>query len=599
MSHRKSKFATHWIASLGLLVLLLVICNMIAIQFDQRVDLTRIGIHTVSPETGRILSELGEELTIEYWVSEKMPSGLQNLRRDTVDYLEEFKRSATRAGAQLKVHVINPSRIIEDYVRKKEEAGDVPAQDPAQALMGGSTSFADEIKQELAQQGIPELQGRSFKDDGFEIVPFYSALILKYLDRDFEAIPVHTNLEGLEYELVSRIAKLASSAKPVIAFFHGRPEDLITTDASGNPLQQPVSHFDPFVNDILKERFDVRRIHLTKDSLVPEEASLLIIAEPNVLTDRQRFEIERSIISGRPAMVMSSTTSGTLDQRLQFTPLAPALSRSWRMWGVETVENVLVASKECGSIEILREGPFGSQFRQPVPFNLCPSASGNGLDGTSPLTRGAGSIIFPFATPYVINQEMAEQAGIEISVLAKSSDQSWLPKFSPGYTKEMDTVPTDPGQLAVRNLCLLLEGQFPSTFAEGTAVPPWDPTEETDLEEAPKIASLPGQPGRVLLVGSADIAKYASLSMYQQNVRFLVGAIEALALDPDLAKIRAKVQVSSALRKTERSERNLVTYGNMVGIPLMLLVMFLVYSGSRAASSAAHENRVNSEEVSS
>ena len=88
MTHRKSQFATRWISSLGLLVLLLVICNMIAIQFDQRIDLTRIGIHTVSPETGRILSELGEELTIEYWDSEKMPSGLQNIRPDTVDDLE-------------------------------------------------------------------------------------------------------------------------------------------------------------------------------------------------------------------------------------------------------------------------------------------------------------------------------------------------------------------------------------------------------------------------------------------------------------------------------------------------------------------------------
>jgi hypothetical protein len=110
---------------------------------------------------------------------------------------------------------------------------------------------------------------------------------------------------------------------------------------------------------------------------------------------------------------------------------------------------------------------------------------------------------------------------------------------------------------------------------------------------------MESQPGRVLLLGSADIAKYASLSMYQQNVRFLVGAIEALALDPDLAKIRAKVQVSSALRKTERNERNLVTYGNMVGIPLILMLIYLVYSASRAASSASHENRVNSERVSS
>ena len=595
MKQRLSNFMTRWVSSLILLTVLLVICNAISLRFDQRVDLTREGIHTVSPETGRILSELPEELTIEYWVSERMPSGLQNLRRDTVDYLDEFQRSAKAAGADLKVQVLNPNRIIEDYVKEKEKSGDAPDQNPMQALLGGAASFADEIKKELAQQGIPELQGRSFKDDGFEIVPFYSALVLKYLDRDAEAIPVHTNLEGLEYELVSRIAKLSSTSKPVIAFFHGRPEDLIT-ESNGTPLPQPISHFDPFVNDILTDRFDVRRIDLTRESMIPEEAALLIIAEPNATTPRQRFEIERSIASGRPAFVMASTTSGTLDQRLQFTPLTPGLSPTLRMWGVETVENVIVASNECGSIEILRPGPFGSQFRQAAPFHLCPAASGNGLDGTSPLTRGVGSIIFPFATPFVINQEMAAAAGIEISILASSSSGSWLARFSPGYTAEMDSRPQDPGSLAARHLCLLLEGTFPTTFEEGTPVPPWDPSEETDATTDPTVAAIASRPGRVLLLGSADIAKYASLSLYQQNVRFLVGSIEALALDPDLAKIRAKIQVSSALRETERSERNLATYGNMVGIPLILLLIFMVYSASRTGASYAYENKIHSEE---
>ncbi len=596
MNNRKSNFTTRWIVSLALLLAVLVIGNMIAIQFDKRVDLTKESIHTVSPETGRILSELEEELTIEYWVSEKMPSGLQNLRRDTVDYLEEFKRSASAAGANLKVQVINPNGVIEDYVKEKEDSGEAPEPSPTQAVLGGNASFASEIKQELAKQGIPELQGRSFKDDGFEIVPFYSALVLKYLDREVEAIPVHTTLDGLEYELISRITKLASVSKPVIAFFHGRPEDLIT-ESNGAPLQQPIGHFDPFIKDILMERFEVRRIDISKDSPIPEEAALLIIAEPNGTTARQRFEIERSIQSGRPAFIMASTSSGTLDQRLQFTPLAPALSPMMRMWGVETVENVIVASKECGRIEVVQPGPFGVQMRQGVPFNLCPIATGNGLDGASPLTRGVGSITFPFATPFVINEDLAKMAGLEISILASTSNRSWLPNFGPTYSATMDAEPLDPAQMATRHVGLLVEGTFPTTFPSGSPLPPWDPTEEQDDPDAPTVAPIEVRAGRVLLIGSADIAKYASLSLYQQNVRFLIGAIEALALDPDLAKIRSKIQVASALRDTDRSERNIATYGNMVGVPVVLMLIYLLYSGSKRGSSSAYESRVKQERM--
>ncbi|MGE4619155.1 MAG: GldG family protein [Planctomycetota bacterium] len=588
MIERKKRFLVRWTVSLVLLLTMIVICNGVARQFDRRIDLTRAGIHTVSPETGKILARLQEPITIEYWVSEKMPSGLQNLRRDTVDYLDEFQRAATAAGAKVEILIQDPTRQIEEYVQQKEEAGEIPEPDPMQAFMGGPVSPADEKKRELAQQGIPELQGRSIKDDGFEIVPFYSALLLKYLDRETEGIPVHSTLEGLEYELVSRIVKLSMRQKPTIAFYHGRPEDQIASTPDGRPLPQPTSHFAPFIDSVLKERFEVVSISLTEDSTIPEEAVLLIVAEPNVTTPRQRYEIERSIANGRPVLFFASTTAGVLDQSVQMTPLVPGFDETWSSWGIQMQPNQLVASNECGSITIMQNTPLGPMQR-PAPLSLCPLATGNGLDGTSPLTRGVGSIVFPFASPLIINEEVVAAAGLEATVLARTDPGAWLAPFGPSYTMQMRDRPADPSLLASRNLALLIEGTFPVTFVEGESVPAWNPEAEATVSDGPKVPAVSPRPSRVLLLASADIAKYGSLVQYRQNVQFLLGSIEALALDPDLATIRSKVQVSSALRETTRDERTLASYGNMLGIPLFLLVFYMVLVARRHASAQKYE----------
>ena len=596
MINRKKNFLLRWSVSLLLLLVLVVVCNGVARRFDRRIDLTRAGVHTVSAETGKILARLEEPITIEYWVSDKMPSGLQNLRRDTVDYLDEFQRAASAAGAKVEIQVRDPNRLIEAYVQEKEAAGEVPESNPMQAFLGGPVAPADEKKQELARQGIPELQGRSFKDDGFEIVPFYSALLLKYLDRETEGIPVHSNLEGLEYELVSRIVKLSMQEKPVVAFFHGRPEDQISTTPDGRPLPEPTGHFTPFIEQILGERFEVVTTDLSKEQPIAEQAVLLFVAEPNATTPRQRYELERFIADGRPVVFFASTTSGKLDQSVQMTPLAPGLDETLRAWGIQIQPHQMIASEQCGSITIMQNTPLGPMQR-PVPLPLCPLASGNGLDGTSPLTRGIGSIVFPFASPLIINQEVASAAGLDVTVLARSSSDAWLATFRPNFTLQMRDKPKDPSLLSQHNLALLIEGTFPMTFAAGTPIPAWDPSEETSDQDGATVPQVDARASRVLLLGSADMAKYGSLIQYRQNVQFLLGATEALALDPALATIRSKVQIPSALRDTTREERRVVSYGNMVGIPMLLLMYYMVSMARRHRSAQKYESEFRSRSI--
>ncbi|HIA27724.1 MAG TPA: hypothetical protein EYN79_06325, partial [Planctomycetes bacterium] len=109
MKTKRGAFYQSSAISLLVLIALVVIANLLANRFDVRLDLTRDQIHTVSPETERILDRLEERLTIQYYVSEEMPAGLQNTRRDTIDYLQEFVSSADSGLVSLEV--IDPYQL--------------------------------------------------------------------------------------------------------------------------------------------------------------------------------------------------------------------------------------------------------------------------------------------------------------------------------------------------------------------------------------------------------------------------------------------------------------------------------------------------------
>ena len=50
------------------------------VALTRRLDLTDASLHTLSPETSKILSKIQDKVTITYYSSERAPAGLQNLQ---------------------------------------------------------------------------------------------------------------------------------------------------------------------------------------------------------------------------------------------------------------------------------------------------------------------------------------------------------------------------------------------------------------------------------------------------------------------------------------------------------------------------------------
>jgi ABC-type uncharacterized transport system involved in gliding motility auxiliary subunit len=82
--------------------------------------------------------------------------------------------------------------------------------------------------------------------------------------------------------------------------------------------------------------------------------------------------------------------------------------------------------------------------------------------------------------------------------------------------------------------------------------------------------------GRMIAVGDADFAAYQFIQSSPSNFTFLANAIDWLAQDEALIRIRSKDRTPPTLVFESDASRNVLRWGNLVGVPL-LFVLFGLY----------------------
>jgi hypothetical protein len=394
----RRKFFLGNFAFLGVLVLILGFLYMLSDLLSAgKLDLTEDKLYTISPGTKQILSGLTDKIHVKYHCTDPLPSILQNLRRDTQDLFEEFR---DLSNGKFEYSIVNPEAAAGEYATQKvkeyyeaKKAGKTPEEpQPPQRIEdifgGRKPPGGDQIRenrekqaatiaaqagedkavvekrlltqdwernyyQKLEQEGIQSVPIEVREASSVRLVKIYSAIEIKYLDKEPEVLPFYTALESLEYELASRILKLTASEKPVVAFFDGRkpPEPPMNPM---NPTRPPPSDYELTINT-LRQFFDLRSIDLKEgdsiDDLIvklkedkrrkaeedsgeepkkddpakaedkkvkPEEVKAfikcLVVAQPDQLEQRQVYEISRAVSLGVPTIFLVSRYSMDVSQ---------------------------------------------------------------------------------------------------------------------------------------------------------------------------------------------------------------------------------------------------------------------------------------------
>ena len=212
------------------------------------------------------------------------------------------------------------------------------------------------------------------------------------------------------------------------------------------------------------------------------------------------------------------------------------------------IEPGLVLDAQSATISVARQQGF-MRIQQPVRYPFLPQPEA--LDAEHPLTRGISAVIFPFMSPLRI--ESAPE-GVEVMALVRSSEQSWvhMPPYDLSPLRQWTV--DDVGEQGAQIMIATVSGRLPSHFgaaAEGGA-----------------------SESRVVVAGGA--AFIGDQFLAEGNQALLLNIMDWLVHDDALLAVRTRGLKAVPLRDVDETTRALVKYGNIVGVPLLLVLYGLV-----------------------
>ena len=252
----------------------------------------------------------------------------------------------------------------------------------------------------------------------------------------------------------------------------------------------------------------------------------------------------------------------------------PALTTLLLDYGVE-VRPDLVVDRSCGT------ATFVSGFvRFSVPYLLWPMAGKDNLDDVSPITNQLERVVFMWTSSIRLRQPAG--GPVEVTVLARSSEQSWSEEHKLNLDPQQRFLPmTDTGP---RNLAVLLEGSFQSHFAGREAPPVVTAEDDVTAAGPPPHARAERSPEtQIVVVGNSRFVEQAYLAQYPENRTFLLNVVDWLTLGESLIGIRSRAVTARPLEEISASGKSTVRFAATFGIPIVLIVWGLIRRYMRSA----------------
>ncbi len=384
----------------------------------------------------------------------------------------------------------------------------------------------DEEAAERAQSfGIRALEFNVLRDDEFEVRRGYYGLAVTYADQQ-EVFPAIQRTDDLEFRLASAISTMTSESRQTLGF---------VTVSGGRQAAQI-----PGLQELLGDRYDFRSLDLSSDSLEapsPDSVSALVVAGPTSPLDSLSIQrIEAFVDQGGAALLLLDPIQ-LEPEMMTPQPVRSGLEPLLERRGVRPVEGLVIDLASAERVSLGQQGFFNVIAPYP-PWPIALPAGDHivtrGLSALSLGWAGAFEVLDPTQVfPLWGTSEAGGVQGLELPIFPQ---QDW-------------DFPED--ELEVRLLAMALD----SLAGE---------------EEAAE------GPGRIVLVGDATFADAEFIQSNPQNVTFLANAIDWLAQDESLIRIRSKDRTPPALVFTSDGTRDALRWGNLAGMPLLFALFGVV-----------------------
>ncbi|GAB4033677.1 MAG: hypothetical protein Fur0012_13560 [Elusimicrobiota bacterium] len=347
-------------------VIITVCLNLFFSAIPFRLDITDEKIYSVSNAAKEQTAGLSDNLIIEFFRSDNLPSQINTEAGHEENFLKEYSRTSKR----IKVEKI----IVKD----------------------------ESSRHRAIRTGIAAVRFDVIEKEKFQQSEGFLGFALKYMDRK-EVIPFLPQSSFLEYELVSAVKKLTQKTKRKL---------YLISDYGFIPEFIPESTRRAIEN--IYELHSARAIDLLK---ADENSCLLIIGPQKPIPEKDLAIIESYILSGHTAFLALDVKIADI-RNMTARDNYTGLERFLEINGIK-LRNYLVLDESSQNIQLSsRQGSY--MVSNTVKYY--PLLRISAFDRSNPVTRNMSSFTMPFSSPV----EISSSTRLSVLPLAYSSPLSWI-----------------------------------------------------------------------------------------------------------------------------------------------------------------------------
>jgi len=532
-----------------------------------RFDMSEGQTYTISQATRKILRGLPSPVIVKYYISsaDKMPTSMKTFEQDARDKLEEL-RAISEGHFQYQVIHMDAANVAE------------------------GTKKGDTLEERLSKKGVQPFRVESIQSDEVGVRLIYSGLTISYKEKPEEVLPqIHPgNLDDLEYAVISKLYRMTLSEVPKVALMAPYKERSVDPNLMallqqlGGGQVPPSYRDDPFEllqGGLESEGYPVTRISLDEKSGIPEGTKTLAVIEPENLSERQKYEINRFLCGGGSVLMAVQNYEFNYKPQengsVELVPdeKTPAVNDLLSTWGFQVNTDIL-ADEQSEAITLSGGGRgelLGMSFPVKLPIQILLTDSE--MNARTSITARLSAFFYLWGSALKIDSAKIKAQGLKVETLLYSSKNSWIVPFKPKNMIPQELLRARESVPGPFPLALLAEGQFADAF-QNRKIPEWtsetpadaaspNPPKEIKKEKTP--GPLQTKPGKLLLMGAATPFQ-KQLMQSGGHLNFFLNAMDVLSLGDALIGIRSKGQVGRALPKVSAPTK----------MAWRLFVMFLV-----------------------
>jgi ABC-2 type transport system permease protein len=395
----------------------------------------------------------------------------------------------------------------------------------------------EDVAEEAGSYGISPIEFNVLRNDEFQVRRGYYGLAVIYAD-EHEVMPVIQSTADLEFRLASTIAGMTSTEKRGVAF--------VSDFGAMGP------YAIPGLSESLSDRYQLRSVSVAGDSAPPiprDSTDVLVIAAPQQPMDTAAVRRVRDFVdAGGSALVLLEPVQIN-GQSLSAMPMRSGLEDFLGEHGIGVSGDVVFDLASSQNVSLGRRGLFNVVAPYPLWPIVAPSR-------THPITQGLNALTLAWAGPLEVRDtahvtpilRTTESAGVRPAGGSIAADQDW------GREAEAD--------LGVRTVAVAV-----------------DPGEDATT-------------GRLVVVDDGTFLQGQFAQSDPQNVVFVANAIDWLAQDEALIRIRSKDRTPPSLVFESDVGRGVLKWGNLIGMPFVFVLAGLLWVGGRRRRARARWKEV-------